>query len=155
MHKTMSITLLALLAGLLAATAATALDLDFFGKYETVSADPSGRVRLPLDDVSDGKAHYYEFETAGGPVRFFVLQSPNGIVRAAFDACDVCFREGLGYDQDGEFMICNNCGQRFHSDRINVVRGGCNPAPLERSVEGEHLVLSATVIRAGLRYFPG
>ena len=30
-------------------------------------------------------------------------------------------------------MVCNNCGQKFSSDLINEIKGGCNPAPLERT----------------------
>ena len=36
-------------------------------------------------------------------------------------------------------MVCNNCGQRFPSNLINEVRGGCNPSPLERTIEEDEL----------------
>jgi uncharacterized membrane protein len=50
-------------------------------------------------------------------------------------------------------MICNNCGQRFHSSRINVVKGGCNPAPLERNVIGNNLVITVADVLPGSRFF--
>ena len=50
-------------------------------------------------------------------------------------------------------MICNNCGSQFPADQINVVRGGCNPSPLERSVEGEDLVIHVEGIIVGAIYF--
>ena len=74
-------------------------------------------------------------------VSFFTLKSRDGVIRAAIDACDVCFRTGKGYVQDGRFMVCENCGQKFISSRINIVKGGCNPAPLKREVIGEYLVI--------------
>ena len=82
-----------------------------------------------------------------------MVKSSDGIIRAAFDACDVCFASKKGYSQDGDFMVCNNCGRRFHSSRINVVKGGCNPAPLSREVAGEHLVITVADVIPGSRFF--
>ncbi|MDD3312255.1 DUF2318 domain-containing protein [Pseudodesulfovibrio sp.] len=123
-----------------------------FGKYAAVEPE-NGRVVIPADDVSDGAAHYYHYKKDGRDVKFFVLKSSDGVIRAAFDACDVCWREGKGYSQEGDFMVCNNCGQRFHSARINEVRGGCNPAPLDRAVEHGDVVISEADILAGAGYF--
>jgi uncharacterized membrane protein len=50
-------------------------------------------------------------------------------------------------------MVCNNCGQRFPSTKINVLKGGCNPAPLDRRVEGGYLVLRSQDIETGAFYF--
>ena len=112
-----------------------------------------GVVRLPLATFEDYKAHHYTYMNEGHPIEFFVLKSQDGVVRAAFNACDVCFASKKGYTQDGDHMICNNCGRRFPADQINVVHGGCNPSPLERSVEGEELVIRIQDIVAGGDYF--
>jgi uncharacterized membrane protein len=50
-------------------------------------------------------------------------------------------------------MICNNCGRQFPSVKINEVRGGCNPAPLKRTVEGSDLVIRSSDIIEGGHYF--
>ena len=123
-----------------------------FGKYTTVAPE-SGVVAIPVSDVSDGQAHYYMYDNGFEEVKFFLLKSSDGVIRAAFDACDVCFSEKKGYTQDGDFMVCNNCGQRFHSARINEVKGGCNPSPLNRTFAGDNVVLNAQDIAAGGRYF--
>ena len=123
-----------------------------FGSHKKIK-DVDGRIEIPLKKVDDGKAHYFQYESNGTEVRFFVVKSKDGVIRAAFDACDVCFPAKKGYSQDGDFMICNNCGRRFHSSRINVVEGGCNPAPLRRQVIGDKLVIQASDIMPGSRYF--
>jgi uncharacterized membrane protein len=115
--------------------------------------DTDGKIQIPITDVSDGKAHYYQYKNSGSTVKFFVVKSSDGTIRAAFDACDVCFPAKKGYSQDGDFMICNNCGKRFHSSRINVVKGGCNPAPLNRQVVGKNLVINVDDIIPGSRFF--
>jgi len=112
-----------------------------------------GLVRLPLATFDDYKAHYYTYMHEGRPIEFFVLKSKDGVVRAAFNACDVCYLSKKGYSQDGDYVVCNNCGQRFPANEINDVHGGCNPSALVRVVEGDSLVILVEDIIAGLIYF--
>lgn len=121
------------------------------GGFKEVYAQ-EGMVRIPVSEVNDGLAHYYTFNSKK-PISFFVLRSSDGVIRAAFDACDVCYREKKGYHQEGDLMICNNCGQRFPSVKVNEIKGGCNPAPLERVQQGDYLVLKASDIETGGFYF--
>jgi hypothetical protein len=120
--------------------------------YPLVVAE-NGAVRLPISDFDDMTAHHFTYVHEGHPIEFFVLKSNDGVVRAAFNACDVCFGSKKGYTQDGDHMICNNCGRRFPADQINVVHGGCNPSPLGRVVEGDTLVIKVEDIIAGQGYF--
>jgi hypothetical protein len=115
--------------------------------------ESDGKVRLSLDTFDDYMAHYYTYMHQGRPIEFFVLKSKDGVVRAAFNACDVCYLSKKGYTQDGDYVICNNCGQRFPADGINDVHGGCNPSPLARVVDGDTLVILVEDIVQGLRYF--
>lgn len=108
----------------------------------------NGEIIFPVDSFDD-KAQYYEYNG----VKFFILKSNDGTIRAAFDACDVCFRSKRGYTQVGDFMQCNNCGQTFPEDQINVVLGGCNPSPLKREIIGTNLVINTDDILEGLRFF--
>ncbi len=138
--------LLAILASLIIASPSMA----WFGNGKFTKVTPeNGMVSLSLNDISDGRAHYYETKSDKGIwVKFFVVKSHDGIIRAAVDACDVCYRAGKGYVQDGNVMVCTNCGMRFATDRINEVKGGCNPAPLERTMEGGKLWISMAQINA-------
>ena len=111
-------------------------------------------VFYPAKTFGDGKAHFYEYKTGKGiTIKYFIMKSSDGVIRAAFDACDVCWREGKGYFQKGDFMICKNCGQRFASTRVNEVRGGCNPAPLTREIKEGNVVIKASDLLEGSRYF--
>ena len=113
----------------------------------------NGQLSIPLKAVSDGKAHHYQVKADDGTmVTFFILKCSDGVIRAAIDACDVCYKAGKGYYQEGDFMVCENCGQKFPSSRINVVKGGCNPAPLKREVKGDNLVIAMADINANSWY---
>ena len=132
---------------------ASAFTINPFGGSTPVLEPDNGELKIPLSKVSDSKAHHFKVKADDGTmVTFFVLESRDGVIRAAIDACDVCYRAGKGYYQDGDFMVCENCGMRFASTRINVVKGGCNPAPLDRTVQGDNLVISMNDINANKWY---
>jgi uncharacterized membrane protein len=144
---------LALLAGLL-----------FFNKTGEKPGEQPGEkppvmasadmITHPLEIFEDGKARFFQFQTNEGiTVKYFVLKSSDGVMRAAFDACDVCWRAGKGYYQEDDFMVCRNCGRRFASVKVNEVKGGCNPAPLERDIVGNKLVIRVKDILEGKPYF--
>ncbi|PKN07995.1 MAG: DUF2318 domain-containing protein [Deltaproteobacteria bacterium HGW-Deltaproteobacteria-8] len=140
------------LALLLASLAPHANAFGLFGGPKEVKAK-AGAVTLPLSEVSDGKAHFYTFKTGGKDVQFFVIKSKDGQIRTALNACDVCFREKKGYTQDGDYLICNNCGQRFHSNKVMEVKGGCNPSPLARTLDAKNVTISEASLKAGVSYF--
>ena len=120
--------------------------------YTTVNA-VDGAVSLDTSLFTDGQAKYFSYDSSGKTVNFFVLKSSDNVLRAAFDACDVCYAAKKGYRQEGDIMVCNNCGQQFPSVRINVEKGGCNPAPLERNIINDKLVLNVSDIETGKRFF--
>jgi uncharacterized membrane protein len=122
------------------------------GTVATASSGTS-EVSYPVSMFDDGKARHFEYRAGAMTIRYFILKSSDGIIRAAFDACDVCWPAGKGYYQDGDDMVCRNCGRRFPSVKVNEVKGGCNPAPLNRRVEGGQLVLKAADILQGQTYF--
>ncbi len=115
---------------------------------------PSPMVSYPVKDFEDGKAHFYDYQAEGNlTIKYFIIKSSDGVIRAAFDACDVCWPEGKGYFQQGDFMVCRNCGRRFASARVNEVKGGCNPAPLNRQVTNPAVMIKTADILEGKKYF--
>jgi uncharacterized membrane protein len=126
----------------------------------TVStADPAagngraGDIRIPVSEIS-AKAKFFDYNTADKrSVRFFVMKSADGVYRAALDACDTCYHAKKGYHQEGDEMICNNCGLKFHSSLINKVAGGCNPIGVASNVEGDQVVIKASDLERGGRFF--
>lgn len=120
-----------------------------------VEAAGDGTIRFTKAEFADGKARFYRYQGQQGAIDFFLVQSRDGVIRAAFDSCDVCYKELKGYRQEGVEMVCNNCDQRFKTNLVNVVKGGCNPAPLERQQVGNDVVIAAADIEKGAGYFHG
>lgn len=117
-------------------------------------AVPPTQVTYPENTFANGKARHFTYKTEDGvAIRYFILKSSDGVIRAAFDACNVCWPENKGYSQKGDVMVCNNCGRRFPSARINEVHGGCNPVSLNRKVERDTVILYVADLLKGKHYF--
>ncbi len=111
------------------------------------------QVSMPANLFADGKARHFEHVAGEFKIKYFVLKSSDGVIRAAFDACDVCWPAGKGYYQEGDHMVCRNCGRKFASVLVNEVKGGCNPAPLNRRVENDKVIIEVKDILEGRQYF--
>ncbi|MSM38125.1 MAG: DUF2318 domain-containing protein [Geobacter sp.] len=132
---------------------AYALNLPGFGKYQKVTP-VNGMVSIPVAKVNDGKAHFYAINEGGKEVAFFLVKAADGSLKTAFDACDVCYKEKKGYEQNGDAMVCKNCKMKFATSKIGPhAVGGCNPSYLPSRPAGANIVISVADLRAGARYF--
>jgi uncharacterized membrane protein len=119
----------------------------------TAAVAPGADVTMPVASVNDGKAHFFTYDAGGTTVKYFVLADSSGKVRAALDACEVCYPQKKGYHQEGDSMVCNNCGKVFPAKDINVITGGCNPIPLKRSASNGTLTITVDSLNGGAQYF--
>ena len=120
---------------------------------KSAQSTANGLVTYPVAMFADGQARHFDFKGGKHTIRYFIIKSSDGVIRAAFDACDVCWPSGKGYYQEGDKMVCRNCGRKFASVLVNEVKGGCNPAPLNREVQGDKLVIKIEDIAKGKQYF--
>ena len=108
---------------------------------EDVDAD--GFVNIPLSDITDN-ARWYEYDFGSSNIKFFAVKASDGTIKTGFDACDVCYTEKKGYRQEGAFMVCNNCGNRYPIDGLgteNKTPGGCWPGYLPNTIEGDNILI--------------
>ena len=84
-------------------------------------------IQIPLSEITEN-AKWYEYDSNGLTIRFFAVKASDGSIKTGFDACDVCYSSKKGYSQDGDYMVCNNCGNRYPIDGLgteNKRPGGC------------------------------
>lgn len=123
------------------------------GKYEKAQVT-NGIVTVPLAKLADNKAHFYKLEDSGKQIAFFLVKAPDGSIKSAFDACDACYREKKGYEQQGDKMNCKNCNQKFAINRLGPnTSGGCNPGYLPHQVTGNSITIKSSDLKDGARYF--
>ncbi|MBL7141923.1 DUF2318 domain-containing protein [Patescibacteria group bacterium] len=105
--------------------------VEFFGENGENVSLINGQVSLTANTLDDNLAHYYNTKLPSGKtVYFFVVKDKNGVYRAAANACQVCFDSRMGFRQQGDFMVCNTCGNKYPLGKIATEKGGCNPGPI-------------------------
>ena len=105
-----------------------------FGSGSPDTADSagtaSGDLTITKNEVSE-TAKFYPYKAGKTNMEVMAVKASDGTIRTALNTCQVCFDSGRGYyKQQGNEMICQNCGNRFKLDQIEKIRGGCNPVPI-------------------------
>lgn len=100
---------------------------------------------IPMEEISE-TARFYPAVMNGIELEALAVKAPDGTIRTAFNTCQVCFSSGRGYyEQEGNVLVCQNCGNRFSMDDVEVTRGGCNPVPITdeyKTVEEDYITIS-------------
>ncbi|GHV37028.1 hypothetical protein FACS1894187_12780 [Synergistales bacterium] len=90
----------------------------------------NGDLYIPAEEITETAA-FYPLSIEGTEMEIFAVKAPDGTIRTAFNTCQVCYGSGRGYyKQSGSVFVCQNCGNRFRTSDIELVRGGCNPVPI-------------------------
>ena len=121
-------------------------------QYTAATAE-NGEVKVQLSALTGSTASYFVYNANGKDIKFFMLRASDGTVRLALDACTACNHAKLGYRQNGEAMVCNNCGMSFKSTDVGHVSGGCSPIPLKNSQDGMTLTVKVKDLEEGAKYF--
>jgi len=116
--------------------------------------DAGDSYKIALNEIGKD-AQWFTHNSNGVNVKYFVVRDKDGNVKTAYDACDVCYRSKKGYRQEGEDMICNNCGNHYPVSGIGTqnLKGGCWPSYLKNSNDGEYLVITKAALDAGKSRF--
>ncbi len=112
-------------------------------------------IKISLPEISEN-AEWYEYDSSRIKIKYFVVKAKDGTIKTAFDACDVCYGSRKGYRQEGDFMICNNCGNRYPISGLgteNLRGGGCWPGYLPSKIEGDNLIIKISDLKKGAYRF--
>ena len=109
-------------------------------------------ILVPMDDVSDGHLHRFEYRTKNDVnVRWIVVKKPGSAsFGTGLDACEVCGNAGY-YENNGK-VICKRCDVVMNINTIGF-KGGCNPIPLSYEVRDGNLLFAIEDLEAGEREF--
>ena len=122
------------------------------GSAENVtSIKKGGYLAIPIADLSQ-TASFYKADLDGTEIELVALKDSKGNLRTAFNAYQVCYSSGKGYYvQDGNYLVCQNCGNSFTIDQVGIASGGCNPWPIldsDRTVTDDEIQISYDVLKA-------
>ena len=106
-------------------------------------AGENGQVRIPLSELNDSSLHFYAADVNNTVIRFLVIHRMNGDYATALDACQICGRQG--YRQEGQNVVCRNCGAAIYIPSIGE-SGGCNPIAVKSRVEGGEVIVDLSAL---------
>jgi uncharacterized membrane protein len=116
----------------------------------------NGDLYIPTDEVSEN-AVFYPVVVDDTNMEVFAVRGPDGTIRTAFNTCQVCFDSGWGYYvQEGDAFVCQNCGNRFRTRDVEIVKGGCNPVPItpeNKTVNADGVTISKSFLAKAKRIF--
>ena len=115
------------------------------GKTTEIAVAMDSDIVIPVKDITE-KATFYPANINGTDLEVIAVKAPDGTVRTAFNTCQVCYDSGKGYyEQEGDQLVCQNCGNRFGMGDVEVTKGGCNPVPITseyKKVDAETITIS-------------
>ncbi len=111
-----------------------------------------GFAYIPFEQLEDGHLHRFTYETEAGMVtssgyttqggvgiRFIIIKKPGSSAYGiGLDACEICGQTGY-YERDGQ-VVCKLCDVVMNINTIGF-KGGCNPIPIEYSIENGSIVI--------------
>lgn len=111
---------------------------------------------IPVSEISD-TARFYPVKVDGTQMEVIAVKDSEGNIRTAFNTCQICYSSGRGYYvQDGKVLVCQNCGNRFTVDQIEIESGGCNPWPIfskDKTVTDASISISYDYLHAATQIF--
>ncbi|MDO4170484.1 MAG: DUF2318 domain-containing protein [Lachnospiraceae bacterium] len=85
------------------------------------------------------------------------VKDNDGNIRTAFNTCQVCYSSGRGYyEQEGDMLVCQNCGNQFTIEQIEIESGGCNPWPIfenDKAITDDSIEISYDFLTASKEIF--
>ena len=127
-----------------------------FNGSDTQSASTSGDLVISKSEIS-GAAKFYPYKIGDTSMEVLALKASDGTIRTAFNTCQVCYNSGKGYyKQQGNYLVCQNCGNRFSADRVEKIKGGCNPVPIlaENKIDnGDTIIIPETFLESQKNLF--
>lgn len=106
---------------------------------------------IPTSLLADGHLHRFSYEaTDGTEVRWIALLKNGGAYGVGLDACESCGPSGY-YESDGK-VICKRCDVAINPATVGY-KGGCNPIPIDYTVEDGTMLIPTEVLEASAEVF--
>lgn len=123
---------------------------------ETISPVSLTDIVIRTEEIGTD-ASYFDYDANGTTVQVLAVQASDGSIRLALNTCQVCNGSPYAYfEQDGDWFICQNCGNRFASTEVGIVSGGCRPVPITDDIYTEQdgtFIIPATYLEENAALF--
>jgi hypothetical protein len=111
---------------------------------------------IPKSEITE-VAKFYPYQVGNTKMEVLAVKANDGTIRTALNTCQVCYNSGRGYyGQEGNELVCQNCGNRFFIEQVEIIKGGCNPVPIMKENKTEddtQIVVSKEYLAANAQLF--
>lgn len=109
-------------------------------KYLTVKANEDNNIILDTSNITS-TATFVNYDDDSIIIQFILVRRTDNKVRIALNTCQVCNPSPKAYlIQEGKYLVCQNCGTKFHINKIGIENGG-NPTPVEEKQEEDNKII--------------
>lgn len=110
-------------------------------KFINIEANENNEVVIDTTDITSN-ATFINYEISDKIVQLIVVRGTDDIVRIALNTCQSCNPSPNAYFvQKGEYLECQNCGTKFHINKIGEEKGGCNPTPIQEKESTDNKII--------------
>jgi uncharacterized membrane protein len=129
--------------------------VDYGEPAEQATVDASGQnVYVPISDVNDENLHFYEYETRGKTVRYFIVRGSDLKYHAALDLCQKLHPARSGWRQEGGNIVCKDELCAYPINYIGTEQPGCCwPFTLPFEIVGNEFKIKISDLDANAHYF--
>lgn len=111
---------------------------------------------IPIKDITEN-ASFYPATINGVKLEVLAVKAPDGTIRTAFNTCQVCYSSGKGYyKQEGDKLVCQNCGNTFGMGDVEVAGNGCNPVGITdeyKTVDKDNITITKETLTQATQIF--
>lgn len=126
------------------------------GKSPEVTLVTDTDINIVKSEISD-QVKFYGYKDNDTYMEVMAVKATDGTIRTALNTCQICYDSGRGYYiQQGDTVVCQNCGNVFNIDDIQVIKGGCNPIPImeeNRKEDDSNITIEKAFLQANKDYF--
>lgn len=110
-------------------------------KYLTVKANEDNNIILDTSNITS-TATFVNYDNDGIIIQLILVRGTDNKVIIALNTCQVCNPSPKAYFiQEGEYLVCQNCGTKFHINKIGIEKEWCNPTPVEEKQEEDNKII--------------
>jgi hypothetical protein len=125
-------------------------------KAGAAAAQNGGDLKIAKSRITS-TATFIPYKSGNTAMEIVAVKAPDGTIRTAFNTCQVCYNSGRGYYvQQGDQLVCQNCGNRFRISQVEKEKNGCNPVPIldeNKTDDGQTITVQESFLKQNADLF--
>ncbi len=130
--------------------------IGFGSRNEVISSAADKDIVINKIEITE-TVKFYPVKIDNKKMEILAVKADDGTIRTAFNTCQICKGSPRAYyKQEGDVLVCQNCGNQFSMDMIELQRGGCNPVPIykeNKTDDGTNIIISKEFIAQNKELF--